>query len=166
MPYLRHSAVRDARSRPEHLIWHGVVCRDNPFRCRHEPPNGGHATRARHGRRNGFAQDLPGPRGGGIALGDGTFPERFHRALTPALEAGRDAARALRDVEPREPVMPPDLTRMILPDGAEDDLPVEISDEDRRNAECQPGGAIAVIELADPDRRRPRDGRIASLGLP
>ena len=85
--------------------------------------------------------------------------------LTLALEAGRDAARVLRDVEPREPVMPPDWTRMILPDGAEDDLPVEISDEDRRNAECLPGGDIAVIELADPDRR-PRDGRIVSLGLP
>ena len=113
MPHLRHSAARGAR------------------------------TRARHGRRNGFARDFEA---GGIALGDDSFPERFRQALTPALETGREAARVPRNVEPRESVMQPDLTRMSLPDGAEDDLPVGVSDEDRGNAEYLPGGAIEVTD--------------------
>ena len=62
---------------------------DHPIRRRYDRPEGGDATRAWRDRRNGFARDIEA---GGIALGDDSFPERFHRALTPALEAERDAA--------------------------------------------------------------------------
>ena len=41
MPYLRYSAVQDARTRPEHLAWHGTVLPwDHPFWRTHYPPNG------------------------------------------------------------------------------------------------------------------------------
>ena len=41
MPYLRYSAVQDARTRPEHLAWHGTVLPwDHPFWHTHYPPNG------------------------------------------------------------------------------------------------------------------------------
>ncbi len=41
MPYLRYSAVRDARTRPEHLAWHGTVLPwDHPCWRTHYPPNG------------------------------------------------------------------------------------------------------------------------------
>ncbi len=41
MPYLRYSAVHDARTRPEHLAWHGTVLPwDHPFWRTHYPPNG------------------------------------------------------------------------------------------------------------------------------
>ena len=39
--WLRYSAVRDARTRPEHLAWHGTVLAWNhPFWRSHYPPNG------------------------------------------------------------------------------------------------------------------------------
>ena len=41
MPYLRYSAVHDARTRPGHLAWHGTVLPwDHPFWRTHYPPNG------------------------------------------------------------------------------------------------------------------------------
>ena len=41
LPWLRYSAVRDARTRPEHMAWHGTVLRvDHPFWRTHFPPNG------------------------------------------------------------------------------------------------------------------------------
>lgn len=40
-PWLRYSAVRDARTRPRHRDWHGTVLRwDHPFWRTHFPPNG------------------------------------------------------------------------------------------------------------------------------
>ena len=88
MPYRRYSAVRDARTRPEHLTGHGAVCAGTI--------RSGAATTGRRagtppgpGAPGDLARDIEA---GGIALGDDSFPERFHRALTPALEAERDAA--------------------------------------------------------------------------
>lgn len=41
MPWLRYVAVRDARTRPEHLAWHGtVLTADDPWWDSHFPPNG------------------------------------------------------------------------------------------------------------------------------
>lgn len=41
MPYLRYVAVRDGRTRPEHLKWNGTILRwDHPFWRTHYPPNG------------------------------------------------------------------------------------------------------------------------------
>ena len=43
LPYLRYVAVGDARTRPEHMAWHGVVLPvDDPFWDTHAPPNGWH----------------------------------------------------------------------------------------------------------------------------
>lgn len=43
MPYLRYVAVLDARTRPEHAIWHGTVLPvDHPWWNTHFPPNGWH----------------------------------------------------------------------------------------------------------------------------
>ncbi len=40
-PYLRYVAVQDARTRPEHMAWHGTILRwDHPFWQTHYPPNG------------------------------------------------------------------------------------------------------------------------------
>lgn len=40
-PWLRYVAVRDARTRPQHLRWHGIVLPvDHPFWRTHFPPNG------------------------------------------------------------------------------------------------------------------------------
>ncbi len=40
-PWLRYVAVLDARTRPEHLAWHGTVLPwDHPFWKTHYPPNG------------------------------------------------------------------------------------------------------------------------------
>lgn len=40
-PYLRYSAVLDARTRPQHRAWHGLVLPwDHPFWETHFPPNG------------------------------------------------------------------------------------------------------------------------------
>lgn len=42
-PYLRYVAVLDARTRPEHAAWHGIVLPvDHPFWQTHFPPNGWH----------------------------------------------------------------------------------------------------------------------------
>ncbi|MBB4268161.1 PBECR2 nuclease fold domain-containing protein [Roseospira visakhapatnamensis] len=39
--YLRYVAVRDSRTRPEHLAWHGIVLpADHPWWHAHYPPNG------------------------------------------------------------------------------------------------------------------------------
>lgn len=41
LPYLRYVAVLDARTRPDHLAWHGTVLPvDHPFWETHYPPNG------------------------------------------------------------------------------------------------------------------------------
>ncbi len=41
MPWLRYVAVQDARTRPDHLAWHGTVLPvDHPFWKTHYPPNG------------------------------------------------------------------------------------------------------------------------------
>lgn len=41
MPYLRYSAVLDARTRPHHRAWHGIILPvDHPFWETHFPPNG------------------------------------------------------------------------------------------------------------------------------
>ena len=41
LPFLRYSAVDDARTRPEHLAWHGIVLPvDHPWWRTHFPPNG------------------------------------------------------------------------------------------------------------------------------
>ena len=41
MPYLRYSAVMDARTRPDHALWHGTVLPfDHPFWQTNFPPNG------------------------------------------------------------------------------------------------------------------------------
>ena len=74
----------------------------------------------------------------------------------------------LRDVEPSEEVIHPNLTRVVFPDGAEEYLPVTIRNENGGNIERLPGGTIEVTETVDPDQEGPwrtRDGRIASLGL-
>ncbi len=43
MPYLRYSAVLDARTRPEHAAWHGTVLPvDHHWWKTHYPPNGWH----------------------------------------------------------------------------------------------------------------------------
>ncbi|MYE14516.1 MAG: head morphogenesis protein [Gammaproteobacteria bacterium] len=43
MPYLRYVAVLDARTRPEHALWHGTVLPvDHPWWKTHFPPNGWH----------------------------------------------------------------------------------------------------------------------------
>ena len=43
MPYMRYVAVLDARTRPEHARWHGIVLPvDHPFWRTHFPPNGWH----------------------------------------------------------------------------------------------------------------------------
>lgn len=43
MPYLRYVAVLDARTRPEHALWHGTVLPvDHPWWRTHYPPNGWH----------------------------------------------------------------------------------------------------------------------------
>ena len=99
------------------------------------PQEGGDTTRVRRDRHNGFVRNIEA---GGIALGDDTFPERFRRALTPALVAEREATRLPRHAEPRELVIHPDLTRMSFP--------VEMSDEDRGNAEYLPGSAVEVAD--------------------
>lgn len=40
-PYLRYVAVKDDRTRPEHLRWHGTMLPvDHPFWLTHYPPNG------------------------------------------------------------------------------------------------------------------------------
>lgn len=40
-PWLRYIAIRDARTRPEHMAWHGTILRwDDPFWHSHYPPNG------------------------------------------------------------------------------------------------------------------------------
>ena len=40
-PWLRYVAVQDARTRPEHMAWHGTVLPfDHPFWQTHYPPNG------------------------------------------------------------------------------------------------------------------------------
>ena len=40
-PWLRYFAVRDGRTRPDHLAWHGTILRfDHPFWQTHYPPNG------------------------------------------------------------------------------------------------------------------------------
>ena len=40
-PWLRYVAVQDARTRPEHMAWHGTVLPvDHPFWRSHYPPNG------------------------------------------------------------------------------------------------------------------------------
>lgn len=40
-PWLRYLAIQDARTRPEHMAWHGTVLRwDHPFWETHYPPNG------------------------------------------------------------------------------------------------------------------------------
>ncbi|MCM0018513.1 MAG: phage minor head protein [Tagaea sp.] len=40
-PYLRYQAVKDDRTRPEHMAWHGLVLPiDDPFWKTHYPPNG------------------------------------------------------------------------------------------------------------------------------
>ncbi len=41
MPWLRYVAVQDARTRPDHLAWHGTILPvDHPFWKTHYPPNG------------------------------------------------------------------------------------------------------------------------------
>lgn len=41
LPYLRYVAVGDARTRPEHLRWHGTILPvDHPWWRTHYPPNG------------------------------------------------------------------------------------------------------------------------------
>lgn len=41
MPYLRYVAVADARTRPDHMAWHGTVLPvDHPWWETHAPPNG------------------------------------------------------------------------------------------------------------------------------
>ncbi len=41
MPWLRYVAVQDARTRPDHLAWHGTILPvDHPFWQTHYPPNG------------------------------------------------------------------------------------------------------------------------------
>ena len=43
MPYLRYVAVLDARTRPDHALWHGTVLPvDHPWWNTHHPPNGWH----------------------------------------------------------------------------------------------------------------------------
>ena len=43
MPYLRYVAVLDARTRPDHALWHGTVLPvDHPWWETHYPPNGWH----------------------------------------------------------------------------------------------------------------------------
>ncbi len=40
-PWLRYLAIQDARTRPDHMAWHGTVLRwDHPFWETHYPPNG------------------------------------------------------------------------------------------------------------------------------
>ena len=40
-PWLRYVAVQDARTRPDHLAWHGTILRfDDPWWATHFPPNG------------------------------------------------------------------------------------------------------------------------------
>ena len=41
MPYLRYVAVQDARTRPDHMAWHGTVLPvGHPWWATHNPPNG------------------------------------------------------------------------------------------------------------------------------
>ncbi len=173
MPYLRGSAVRDARTRPEHLTGRGTVLPwDHPFRRRHYPPNDwrcrcavqqlgeddlerfglivsdglqevGDIARGRRDRHNGFVRNIEA---GGIALGDSSFTDRFRQALTPALEAEREATRLPRHTEPRELVIHPDLSQMSFP--------AEMFDEDRGNVEYLPGGAIEVTDRSTPIETR------------
>ncbi len=97
----------------------------------------------------------------------GRDPRDFwHLILAAFYPAAREPLRStmpavLRDVEPSELVMHPELTRVIFPDGAEDYLPVDIWDEDGGNVEFLPGGTIEVTELVDPYR-----GGIAHQGRP
>ena len=70
MPYLRYVSVLDARTRPDHARWHGVVLPvDDPWWASHYPPNGWRCrcqvVQLSEGemRRRGWAE-TPRPRGG------------------------------------------------------------------------------------------------------
>jgi SPP1 gp7 family putative phage head morphogenesis protein len=55
-PYIRYSAVRDSRTRPQHARWNGIILPvDHPFWRTHFPPNG---WNCRCGIRNLSDQDL------------------------------------------------------------------------------------------------------------
>ena len=78
-PWLRYVAVQDARTRPEHMAWHGTVLPwDHPFWHTHYPPNG---WRCRCTVQQLSADEL----------------EEFGHAPAAAPPAGWDETRAWRD---------------------------------------------------------------------